>query len=95
MIVVTKFSADGCPKCRMLAPMIKKLAGEFSGDAVFLDCDIDAYPNQAKQHGILSVPVIMIEQNGKEVDRIEGIIPEPVLRQRISDAIETERRTWK
>lgn len=92
-MTITKFSADGCPKCRMLAPIFNRLAIEFFSDgAVFLDCDIDKFPQQAAAHNIQSVPVVMVEVNGREIDRIEGIIPEPALRRRLAAALEIERR---
>lgn len=82
MTKIIKFSFAWCAKCKMLDMIISNIAADYAGDetVTFIDCDIDRFPDMAKKYGITSVPVIVIEYDGREVDRIDGLVPERNLR---------------
>lgn len=71
MVTLKKFSAAWCGPCRALAPVINEVKGQFS-NVVFEDYDVDEAYDEATKYGIRSVPTVIIEKDGKEVDRFTG-----------------------
>jgi thioredoxin 1 len=77
MIKVTRFTADWCSPCRALAPIIEQIK-ETNTDVVFETIDIDDNPGFVSMYNIKGIPVILIEKDGKEVNRFVGIQPKIV-----------------
>lgn len=79
--VLVDFYATWCPPCRMLAPVLEKLAGEFAGQAKLVKVDVDQSQRLAIDYRIQAMPTLLLFQNGQEVDRMVGAPPEVALRQ--------------
>ncbi len=74
MIEVKKFSASWCGPCKMLAPIMENMKPKFNIDNVrFTNIDVDEQFEIASKYGIRSVPTVVIEKNGQEVKRINGL----------------------
>jgi len=71
MVTVKKFSAAWCGPCRALAPVMNEVKTQFT-NVVFEDYDVDEAYNEATKYGIRSVPTVIIERDGKEVERFTG-----------------------
>jgi thioredoxin 1 len=69
------FYASWCGPCQALAPTIKEMAGKYSGKVLVGKLDIDENPETATRFQVLSVPTLVIMKNGKEVQRIVGLVP--------------------
>lgn len=85
--VVVDFWAPWCGPCRMVAPTLDKLAGEWNGKVKIAKVNVDENPRVAGQYGVQSIPTMMVVINGKIVERWAGALPEPALRSRLSAAI--------
>jgi thioredoxin 1 len=72
MVTVKKFSAVWCGPCRALAPVINEIKSQFS-NVRFEDYDVDEAYDEATKYGIRSVPTVIIEKDGKEVNRFTGM----------------------
>jgi len=72
MVQVKKFYGTWCGPCKMLTPTIEKLKTQYS-DVVFEDIDVDADFEAASKYVIRSIPTVVIEHNGKEVQRFAGV----------------------
>ena len=72
MVTVKKFSAVWCGPCRALAPVINEIKSQFS-NVRFEDYDVDVAYDEATKYGIRSVPTIIIEKDGKEINRFIGV----------------------
>ncbi len=72
MVTVKKFSATWCGPCRMLAPVMNEIKGQFS-NVKFEEYDIDEYSEITEQYGVRSVPTVIIEKNGVELQRFSGL----------------------
>jgi thiol-disulfide isomerase/thioredoxin len=72
MKIAKYFSAVWCGPCKAFKPIMKEIQSE-GHNVQFID--IDSSPELAEAHGIRSVPTIVIEENGAEVDRLVGSLP--------------------
>lgn len=72
-VTLVDFFADWCGPCRMLAPVLEKVAEEVKGKATVAKLDIDQAQGIATEFQITSVPTIILFKDGKEVGRIVGL----------------------
>ena len=75
------FSATWCGPCKSFKPVMNEIVSE--GYSVQF-IDIDQSPNTATQYNVMSVPTVVIEENGSEVDRFVGAIPKQMVLERLS-----------
>jgi thioredoxin 1 len=70
--ILVDFWATWCGPCRMVAPILEKLATEMKGRARIAKLDVDQNPATAAQFGISSIPTLILFKNGKPVDQVVG-----------------------
>ena len=72
MIQVKKFYAEWCGPCKVLTPLMENVKTKFS-NVKFENVDIDSQFEIAQKSFVRSVPTVIIEKNGKEVERFVGV----------------------
>lgn len=72
--VLVDFTATWCGPCRMLAPIVEKLADELAGKVRVAKVDIDNAPETAAKYGIRGVPTVMVFKEGKPVGQHVGLL---------------------
>jgi len=72
MLEVKKFYGTWCGPCRMLAPVIEKLKTQHT-DVVFKDINVDEDYELASQYSVRSIPLVVLEKDGKEIQRFTGL----------------------
>jgi thioredoxin 1 len=87
--VLVDFWAEWCGPCRMIAPVLEKLADEYSGSLKIAKLDVDANQRTMMQYGVQSIPSLILFKDGKEVERLIGYMPKERLVQRIRPHIGT------
>ena len=82
--VLIDFYADWCGPCRMLAPVLERLAIEFSGRAKVVKVNVDQEPGLAGQFQVESIPTLVFLVAGRLVGRTAGLASEASLRQALN-----------
>lgn len=72
--VLVDFGAAWCPPCRVLRPVLERIAGE-RDDLRIVHLDTDAHPRTAAQHQILSAPTLILFRDGAPILRLVGNRP--------------------
>jgi len=78
--VVVDFWAPWCGPCRMVAPVLDKLAQEYAGKVVIAKVNTDEDQQYAMQYGVQGIPTMIFVADGKLIHRQVGALAEPVLR---------------
>ena len=83
--VLIDFWAEWCGPCRMIAPMIEELAGEYDGKAVIGKLDVDNNHESSVKFGVRSIPTLLVFKNGAVVNQIVGAVP----KEKITEILDT------
>ena len=81
--VLVDLWAPWCSPCRMVAPVIEKLAEKYSGKVKFCRLNVDDNSQTAAKYGVMSIPTLMFFKDGKAVDTVIGAVPEQTLQPKI------------
>ena len=78
--VLLDFWASWCGPCRMLAPVVEELAGEFEGKVKFGKVNVDEQPELAMRYGVQSIPTLILFRGGEPVNASVGVVPADSIR---------------
>lgn len=81
------FWAAWCGPCRMVAPIVEQLAGEYDGKLKVGKVDVDSNPRIAAKFNIRSIPSILFFKDGRHVDTVVGAVPRPALEKKIQEHV--------
>ena len=79
--VVVDFWADWCEPCKVLMPLLEKIAAEYQGAFLLAKVNADEQQMIAQQFGVRSLPTVMVIQGGQPVDGFAGALPEAQVRE--------------
>ena len=78
--VLLDFWASWCGPCRMLAPVVEELAGEFEEKVKFGKVNVDEQPELAMRYGVQSIPTLILFRGGEPVNASVGVVPAETIR---------------
>ncbi|CRK60698.1 Possible periplasmic thiredoxin [Alloactinosynnema sp. L-07] len=85
--VLVDFWATWCGPCKMVAPVLEEIARDHPEKITVAKLDIDANPGIARDYQIMSVPTMVVFQNGKPVKTIVGAKPKAIILKDLEDIL--------
>ena len=78
--VLVDFWAEWCGPCRMVSPIVEKLAKDYSGKLKVGKLNVDDNSETPSQYGIQGIPTLLFFKNGQLANQIVGFQPEHKLK---------------
>lgn len=86
--VLADFFATWCGPCKMLSPILEQIEQEMGDRVVVAKIDIDECMDIAQKYGIMSVPTMILFQNGAEIERAVGFRQKAQIEELINNKID-------
>lgn len=86
--VIVDFWAPWCGPCKMVGPILDKIAKEYDGKVIVAKVNTDEDSEWAGKYGVQGIPTMLFIANGKILHRQVGAMPEPMLRNVLTQFLE-------
>ncbi|MFI1415590.1 thioredoxin [Streptomyces sp. NPDC020707] len=85
--VLVEFTADWCPPCRQIAPVLSAVAAEEGDRLKVVQLDVDTNPQTTNAYGVLSMPTLMVFRDGQPVKSMVGARAKRRLLEELADVL--------
>ncbi|MBE5883902.1 MAG: thioredoxin [Lachnospiraceae bacterium] len=85
--VLVDFYADWCNPCKMMAPVVEKLAEELAGSCKVGKCNVDENMAVAQKYRVVNIPTFIVFKSGQPVSTFRGAMSAQELRSNVEAAI--------
>ena len=85
--VLVDFYADWCNPCRMMAPVVEKLAGELERKCKVGKCNVDENMAVAQKYKVVNIPTFIVFKNGEPVTTVRGVMSSEELKKSVEAAL--------
>lgn len=85
--LVVDFWAPWCGPCKMMGPIVERLAMKYDGQINIGKLNVDENPDTCDQFGIRNIPTIILFKNGEIAERLVGVTPEPELEKHLQQLL--------
>lgn len=86
--VLVDFWATWCGPCKMMAPVLEEVSEDYKDKLVVGKLDVDENPETTQKFGIMSIPTLVLFQNGNVVKQIVGYKPKAQLAAELADTVQ-------
>ncbi len=86
-VTLVDFWAEWCGPCKMIAPVLDEIAGDYAGKAAVAKLNIDEAPGLAQQFSVSSIPTLLVMKDGEEVKRFIGVTAKAELTKALDEAL--------
>ena len=93
--VIVDFWAPWCKPCKMVAPILEKLAKDYEGRIIVAKVNTDENPEWAGRYGVQGIPTMLFVSDGKIIHRQVGVVPEGILREAIEQFLDVTAENQK
>jgi len=87
--VVVDFWAEWCGPCKMIAPILSEIAVEQSGNVTIAKLNVDENPDLAMRFNVMSIPTLLVFNNGEVAKRLVGAKGKGQLLQELDEFLPT------
>ena len=85
--VLVDFWAEWCGPCRMLAPVVERIAKANEGKMVVGKLNVDDNPGVPQRYGIQGIPTLILFKNGEEAHRMVGFQSQEAIQRALNDVL--------
>ena len=85
--VVVDFWAEWCQPCKMLSPVLDKVAQKFNGQLKVVKCNVDENQDIAMKYGVMSIPNLIFFKDGQVVNQAVGYMNEAQLSSKVDEVL--------
>ena len=85
--MIIDFFATWCGPCRIIAPIVERLAAQYAGRVKSGKLDVDQSPEAAQRMNVRSIPSLLFFKGGQHVDTVVGAVPKSVIEQKIESLL--------
>lgn len=85
--VLVDLWAPWCGPCRIVSPVVDRLAERYEGRFKFCRLNVDESPQIAAKYRIMAIPTLMFFKGGEAVDTVVGAVPERILQPKIDELL--------
>jgi thioredoxin 1 len=86
-LVMVDFWAEWCGPCKMIAPTVEELAGEYDGRVKICKLNTDENPEVASRYQIMGIPTLLFFRDGKVVDKVVGAASKKQFKEKIDSLL--------
>ena len=86
--VVVDFWAEWCQPCKMLSPVLDRVASNYAGKLKVVKCNVDENQDVAMKYGVMSIPNLIFFKDGQVVNQAVGYMNESQLTAKVDEVLE-------